>query len=278
MSDYQFSIFFVAFVAIIFTIFISWIDGRIEINQKRSNIVYYYVLGLIFSLLPIYYIVHPSLYVFYYSLRSARDIEPNDVIDLISYVVSFLGYVIIGYVLNRRRHYIKHKIEEDQKKSLRYLLLPFTMIGWYLMSYYGVKLFVKLTMIAFEMLPGGIALMIIFGFLSMLAFVFIYFIAVGLPTLLDKLIRSLYGMKWFSVIAHCFMGFLGIYSILSEYAHHPPQMMDAQDNMQVMFLRYMWETAPIRTILVVLPFLALLIYFMYITNIYLFILKKNKNL
>lgn len=134
---------------------------------------------------------------------------------------------------------------------MKYILLPITIVLWYLTSYYGIYITVIGTAFIFSLSW----LWWIIGYLFLMAALF--GITISLPSLLKLLILKYYGMSWFSCIVHSLAGLVGLIQIIRLFVANPPELVIG--NEPVFILKGMWEVAPIKTIIIVPPFLGFVV-------------------
>ncbi len=134
---------------------------------------------------------------------------------------------------------------------MRYILMPFTLLLWFLTAYYGLYFTVYAMAFVFSLswfwlILGYIFwISIIFGILN------------GIPGLLRYLILKLYGINWFSCIVHSLAGLVGVVVIILFFSANPPELVTGDE--AVFMLTGMWELAPLKTIFVGIPFLGVVI-------------------
>ncbi len=135
--------------------------------------------------------------------------------------------------------------------ELKYILIPLTMLLWYLTTYYGI--YAAVIGIAFVFSLSWFWLIIGYTFLIGV----VYGISNGIPSLLRLLILKVYGINWFSCIVHSISGVVGLVQILRFYNANPPELVIGDESF--FFLKGMWKVAPFKTILLTMPFLGLVI-------------------
>lgn len=136
-------------------------------------------------------------------------------------------------------------------KEMKYILIPLTMLLWYLTTYYGV--YIALIGMGFVFSLSWVWL--IMGYIFLIGAVF--GIANGIPYLLRLLILKVYGINWFSCIVHSLAGVFGIAQIIRFFSATPPEIVIGDESF--FFLTGMWEIAPFKTVFIALPFLGLVI-------------------
>jgi len=134
---------------------------------------------------------------------------------------------------------------------MKYILIPLTMLLWYLTTYYGV--YIALIGMGFVFSLSWVWLII--GYIFLIGAVF--GISNGIPSLLRLLILKVYGINWFSCIVHSLAGVFGIAQIIRFFSATPPEIVIGDQS--VFFLTGMWEIAPFKTVFIALPFLGLVI-------------------
>lgn len=135
--------------------------------------------------------------------------------------------------------------------KMKYILIPLTVLLWYLSTYYGV--YIALIGMGFVFSLSWIWL--IMGYIFLIGAVF--GISNGIPSLLRLLILKVYGINWFSCIIHSLAGVFGIAQIIRFFRATPPEIVIGDESL--FFLTGMWEVAPFKTVFIALPFLGLVI-------------------
>ena len=140
---------------------------------------------------------------------------------------------------------------------MKYLLTPFTMLLFYFTSYLGLYFSVFMMLKLFTM--------------SWLYLCFFYPLSIGLifaitnsiPTILKIYIFKLYNFSWFSVISHVLASLIGLINIFIFFYDFPPEFITKGQS--YFFLKGWWEDSPIKTLLLIFPFIGLLISFSWST-------------
>ncbi|MCM4171834.1 hypothetical protein DHD32_10100 [Arenibacter sp. TNZ] len=148
---------------------------------------------------------------------------------------------------------------------MKYLLIPLTIFLWYLTAYLGIYFGVVLMTWMFSL--SWIWLLLGYTFLIGL----IFGLTNGIPSLLRYLILKLYGLNWFTAVVHSIAGLLGIIAVFAFFYSNPPEMVSG--NMSVPILSAMWNSAPIKTIFLFIPFIGLILSLIYSTSIAPIIMK-----
>ena len=122
--------------------------------------------------------------------------------------------------------------------ALKFLLLPVTALVWCLIAYYAISYGVVMSL-AFSFSQSWIRIIILYLPLIGLS----YGVAITLPRLLGLAFSKLYGSKSrisaIPAIVYSVAGLCGIFLVLSFFYNNPPSM---------------WQTSPMRTILLVPPY------------------------
>ena len=126
---------------------------------------------------------------------------------------------------------------------MKYLLLPFTILIIFLLSYYGIYLAVIGIAFVFSL---GLFLIII-GHLFLLTI--IGFIFLGIPNLLNILLVLLYGSNRLSFILHSLAGLMGVICIFALFIYNPPTVTNGIDTSFIII--GMWQVSPVKTIILV---------------------------
>lgn len=132
---------------------------------------------------------------------------------------------------------------------MKYILTPFTMLLWFLVTYYGIYYsIIGLSVIFFT---SWIWLIIGYPFLiGIFGTIFI-----SLPQLLRYLIIKLYGNNWFSIVSHSLAGAVGVIGILMFFFYYPPTIEIGSSSYFI--LAGMWEVAPFKMIFLAIPFFGI---------------------
>ena len=117
---------------------------------------------------------------------------------------------------------------------MKYFLIPFTFILWYLIAYYSLFLCLVGMLYIFSLSW----IWLIFGYLFLIAIVF--GISNGIPSLFRYLIVKLYGISWFTCLIHSLAGLLGVIWFLYYYVSNPPMLVIGKD--EVFFIFGMWRS------------------------------------
>ena len=134
---------------------------------------------------------------------------------------------------------------------MKYILLPFTMLLWYLTTYYG--LYFAVIGMAFIFSLSWLWLIIGYPFLIGIVFG----ISNGIPSLLRYAGLKIYGINWPTCILHSMAGIIGAIQIIHFYSATPPELVIGDNTYFI--LSGMWQIAPVKTIFLFLPFLGLII-------------------
>lgn len=153
------------------------------------------------------------------------------------------------------------KVSNDVGKeaSMKYVLTPLTMFLWYLTAYYG--LYLAVIAITFMFSLGWLWLII--GYLFLVGIIF--GISNSIPGLLRFLILRIYGINWFSCIAHSLAGAVGVGFFIVNL---PLCVLVRAEGDEVFFLTGMWEIAPVKTAFLAFPFVGLVISLLWSTIIF----------
>jgi hypothetical protein len=151
---------------------------------------------------------------------------------------------------------------------MKYLLIPLTIILWYLTAYYGFYFGIVLIVWMFNLSW----IWIILGYPFLIGFIF--GITNGIPSLLRLLILRLFGINWFSVIVHSIAGLIGIIMIFIFFKNNPIESVSG--NKSESLLSRMWNFSPIKTTVLIIPFFGLVISLLYSSILAPIILKFEK--
>ncbi len=150
---------------------------------------------------------------------------------------------------------------------MKYLLTPVTMLLWYLTAYYAIY-FTPIAMIFVFSLSW---IWLIIGYLFIIGIISAIFGSI--PGLLLFFILKLYGINWFSCIAHSLAGLIGCVHIISLFIANPPELVSGSE--AIFFLTGMWETAPVKTIFLTPLFGGLTITVLWVTIVSPVIIKLS---
>lgn len=151
---------------------------------------------------------------------------------------------------------------------MKYLLTPLTIILWYLTAYYGFYFGIVLLVWMFNLSW----IWIILGYPFLIGVIF--GITNGIPSLLRLLLLRLVGINWFSVIVHSIAGLIGIIMIFIFFKNNPIEYVSG--NKSESLLSGMWNSSPIKTIVLIIPFFGLVISLLYSSILAPIILKFDK--
>ena len=135
--------------------------------------------------------------------------------------------------------------------KIKFILLPLTMILWYLTAFYGTYIAVIGVMFMFSLSW----LWLIIGYLFFVGAVF--GISNGLPSLLRFIILKYYGKNWFSSILHSLAGIIGVVHIIQFFILSPPELVISNESF--FFITGMWELSPFKTIFLAFPSVGLMV-------------------
>jgi hypothetical protein len=153
---------------------------------------------------------------------------------------------------------------------MKYLLIPITMILWYLTAYYGFYYGIILMIWMFNLSW----IWIILGYPFLIGLIF--GLTNGIPSVLRILVLRLYGTNWFSVIVHSIAGLIGIIMIFTFFKNNPIEYVSGDKTESL--LSGMWDSSPIKTIVLFIPFIGLIISLLYSTILAPILLKfENEN-
>jgi len=153
---------------------------------------------------------------------------------------------------------------------MKYLLIPITMILWYLTAYYGFYYGIILMIWMFNLSW----LWIILGYPFLIGLIF--GLTNGIPSVLRILVLRLYGTNWFSVIVHSIAGLIGIIMIFTFFKNNPIEYVSGDKTESL--LSGMWDSSPIKTIVLFIPFIGLIISLLFSTILAPILLKfENEN-
>jgi len=152
---------------------------------------------------------------------------------------------------------------------MKYLLIPITMILWYLTAYYGFYYGIILMIWMFNLSW----LWIILGYPFLIGLIF--GLTNGIPSVLRILVLRLYGTNWFSVIVHSIAGLIGIIMIFTFFKNNPIEYVSGDKTESL--LSGMWDSSPIKTIVLFIPFIGLIISLLFSTILAPILLKMKMN-
>lgn len=132
---------------------------------------------------------------------------------------------------------------------MKFLLTPFTMIIWFLLTYLGVYYGMVLMLWMFSL--GWIWLILGYTFLIGIISVLVN----SLPALLNYLIIKFYKLTWFSIITHSMAGLLGIVYFYYLMYHNPPEVFSGTKSTPI--LKALWADSWLKTIMLMFPFIGL---------------------
>lgn len=135
---------------------------------------------------------------------------------------------------------------------MKYFLTPFTLIIWFLITYYGIYYSIVLMGSLFSI--KWYWLLLIYPFLLG----FIRSVVIEVPNLLRMYILKLYNFSWLFIIIHSLFGFLGIVSLAFMFnnfdiAHY------VYNNNEVNIFKGMWLTSKVKFIILVIPITFLIL-------------------
>lgn len=145
------------------------------------------------------------------------------------------------------------------KLLLRIILLPVTIIVWFLLAYYTPYF----ALISTGKLIGLSWIALIF--FGTLFFGFIYIIVLGLPNLIRIGISILLQKMHYVLILHGVAGIIGTITIILYFIQNPPMMSDGVT--EVIFIRGMWEYAPLKTIVIMIEMIPIVLLMLYNSTI-----------
>lgn len=139
---------------------------------------------------------------------------------------------------------------------MKYLLTPFTLILWFLITYYGIYYSIIIMGVLFSLkwywfiLSYSILIGFTFG------------IIVEIPNLLRIYILKLFNFKWLFLIAHSLSGLLGVVLLIYmfneyDFAHYVYQ------GEEISLFKSMWLTSKIKFIILFIPFSLVVISILY---------------
>lgn len=153
---------------------------------------------------------------------------------------------------------------------MKYLLTPLTAILWYLIAYYGFYYGIVLIIWMFNLSW----IWIILGYPFLIGLIF--GLTNGIPSLLRFLILRLFGVNWFSIIIHSIAGLIGIIMIFIFFKNNPIEYISG--NKSESLLCGMWNSSPVKTIILFIPFIGLIISLLYSSILAPIMLKfENEN-
>jgi hypothetical protein len=131
---------------------------------------------------------------------------------------------------------------------MKNLLLPFTILIYYLIAFYCIYLSILL----FSFFFNVDTILLIYGYTFILGFIFVistfpYYLSVG--------IIKFYGLNWVLTILHMIAGFIGIFNAIYYFVNNPLLIMINGE--KILFLKGMWIIAPIKSIVLIIPFVCL---------------------
>ncbi|MBW1711076.1 MAG: hypothetical protein JRJ73_14550 [Deltaproteobacteria bacterium] len=142
---------------------------------------------------------------------------------------------------------------------MKYILLPLTMFLWYLTTYYGLYIAVIGMAVIFSLSW----LWLIIGYPFLIGVVF--GVSNGIPSLLRYVSLKFYGINWVTCILHSIAGIIGVVQIIRFYSATPPELVIGNESFFI--LSGMWQVAPIKTVFLAFPFIALIISLLWSTII-----------
>lgn len=145
---------------------------------------------------------------------------------------------------------MKETKKRGWKQLLVILLTPLTMYIWYELTYFSIFLILTGMVLVYSfswfwlILTGGFVLWLV------------SIISEMLPLAAFLLLSRLYGANLFSVMAHSIAAIIGITLVSIFYFNNPPTIILGTN--EVNALKHMWETEPIKMVMVTFPFLGLI--------------------
>lgn len=140
--------------------------------------------------------------------------------------------------------------------KLKYLLVPVTMLLWYMITYYSLLLGLKLMFWMFTL--SWTWLFIVYFFL-----IGIVFGLVGeIPAIINHLILKIYNSNWLVIILHTIAGALGVYAFYYMLNMNPPTMENGVESLSLM--EGLWKESKLKTILLSFTALGLLVQVVYV--------------
>jgi hypothetical protein len=149
---------------------------------------------------------------------------------------------------------------------MKYLLLPFTILIYYLIAFYCIYL----STLLFSFLFNVNTIFLIYGYTFILGFIFLmstfpYYFFVG--------IIKFYRLNWVLTILHLIAGSIGFFNAIYYFVNNPLLIMINGENIH--FLKGMWIIAPIKSIVLIIPFACL--YLSYLFSLIIVPLKTQLN-
>ena len=132
---------------------------------------------------------------------------------------------------------------------MKFLLTPFTMLLWFLVSYLGVYLGLAFVLWLFSLSW----IWLIIGYSCLIAGISAF--VLSLPTLINFLILKLYDQNWISIIMHSLAGILGVSCFY--YLMNQSQFQLFSGNESTSILNSLWQASWLKTVLLMLPFIGI---------------------
>lgn len=151
---------------------------------------------------------------------------------------------------------------------MKYLLTPFTMLLWFIITYFS--LVIVLISLIFIFSLGWFWIIMGASFLTGI----IYTITASLLLLLNNYIVKFYGYNWFSIITHSTIGLIAFIVFIIHYLFEPYDKGNGQG--EVLFYTEMWDISPLITILFTFTFLGNIIAIFYSMIIAPYIFKSSE--
>ncbi len=137
------------------------------------------------------------------------------------------------------------------KNTLKYLLLPITLLLFYIISFYGVFFSILLMIWIFSLSWIWIILF------STFLFGIVYSLTNQIPTIFKLIVLKFYGVSWFIVIVHTISGILGLMEIGYRF-YNNGLFLDIDDN-SIFIFEAMWQESPFKLMFLAIPFIGILL-------------------
>ncbi len=201
---------------------------------------YHFNISIVMTIL---YILMALFAIYSYSYLENPPITFHEVLS-----VSLIGTLFaMGacFNMNKNNNILRNNI------NFKYLLFPFTMILWILLTiytiYYSVLIFSLIFFVSWIWIIIFLPFMI--GIISG--------IIIGIPALLRYVIIKLYGVNWFSCASHTLAGITGVLVVMLFFYEEPPTLEIGETS--YFLLTGMWQTYPFKTIFLGFPFFGIIV-------------------
>jgi hypothetical protein len=153
---------------------------------------------------------------------------------------------------------------------MKYLLIPFTLMFWYITAYYGI--YYSLLLCIYLSTLSWLWIIVAFPILIGITFT----LTNSIPGLIRHYILKLYNFNLFSSIAHSIAGIVGVFSIFYFFYNNPPEVVN--NDTSVFILKALWQDSPLKTLLLSISFFGIATSLIWSTIFSPFIVKTEEEI